>query len=141
MEIAGIVFSSLLVIWFFGCIVTYKIGKHVLVEGMGVKSVEFAMLLLYGSSLLLYYCHRPAGQWMLLSVLILWMTAQFFCHWFYTIFGVSEKKLSGYNKCFQNTIRLMPLSEKRLVPDLYHIVLHLLIFLNIILTVLEISTG
>ena len=54
-----------------------------------------------------------------------------FCHWYYTIFGASEKKLKGYNDCFKNTVRLIPASEIRLIPDLYHMILHLLILLNI----------
>lgn len=38
-----------------------------------------------------------------------------------------REKLRGYNKCFHGTARLLPESEKRLVPDLYHIVIHVLI--------------
>ena len=34
-------------IWFFGCIKTYRIGKYLLVEGMGIKSAEFFMFCLY----------------------------------------------------------------------------------------------
>ena len=43
-----------------------------------------------------------------------------------------ERKLKGYNECFEGTLRLIPASETRLIPDLYHIVLHILILLNII---------
>ena len=118
-------------IWFLGCVTTYRIGKHLLVEGMGIKSAEFVMLCLYSLGLVLYYIVPPVGEWVLLSLLILWFIVQFFCHWFYTIFGASEKKLKGYNKCFHGTVRLFPESEKRLVPDLYHIVLHVLIAVNI----------
>lgn len=39
----------------------------------------------------------------------------------------------GYNDCFRNTFRIFPMSETRLIPDLYHIVQHLLILLNIII--------
>ena len=138
MGTAIIIVSALLMVWFFGCIVTYKIGSHVLVDGEGVKSAEFIMLLLYSCALLSYFFYKPVGRWILLGTLALWIIVQFFCHWYYTIFGVSEKKLQGYNKCFHNTVRLFPLSEKRLVPDLYHIVLHLLILLDITLIVLEV---
>ncbi|MBO7729525.1 MAG: hypothetical protein J6S31_01570, partial [Lachnospiraceae bacterium] len=103
-----------------------------LVEGMGIKSMEFLMLCLYSAALISYYLIRPVGKWILLGVLILWFVVQFFCHWFYTIFGASEKKLKGYNDCFKDTVRLFPKNEKRIVPDLYHIVLHLLILLNIL---------
>lgn len=60
-----------------------------------------------------------------------------FCHWYYTIFGASEQKLKGYNECFQGTLRLIPKSDKRLIPDFYHIVLHLLILANGILCLLS----
>ena len=71
------------------------------------------------------------------TILALWFVVQFFCHWYYTIFGASESKLKGYNECFKGTARLIPMSEKRLIPDLYHIVLHVLILLNVILVLIS----
>lgn len=120
-------------IWFFGCITTYRIGKRLLVEGMGIRSAEFVMLCLFSAGLLSYHFVPLAGKWILLAVLLFWLVVQFFCHWYYTIFGVSERKLQGYNDCFRDTIRLFPMSEKRLVPDLYHIVLHILILANVVI--------
>ena len=70
-------------------------------------------------------------------MLIFWFTVQFFCHWYYTLFGATPKKLSGYNECFRSTVRLFPASDKKLIPDLYHIALHALILLNIALTILR----
>ena len=131
--IAAILLQAALWIWFLGCTTTYRFGKYTLVEGMGVKSAEFAALCLYSLGLLLYYLLRPAGKWILLAILVLWFAVEFFCHWVFTIFGASERKLKGYNECFRNTIRVFPMSETRLVPDLYHIVQHALILLNIII--------
>lgn len=119
-------------VWFWGCVSTYRIGKYLLVEGMGIKSAEFIMLCLYSLGLVSCYFFQPAGTWILLAILTLWFSVQFLCHWYYTIFGASEKKLKGYNNCFRDTVRLFPMSEKRLVPDLYHIILHILILFNII---------
>ena len=48
------------------------------------------------------------------------------------IFGASDKKIKGYNECFRDTIRIFPMSEERLVPDLDHIVLHILILANVV---------
>lgn len=129
---------SILLIWFFGCIRTYKIGRFILVEGMGFKSAEFVMLCLYGTGLILSLAFPPVGTWYLLGVLALWMVVQFFCHWNYTIFGAPEQKLRGYNECFRHTVHIIPASETRVIPDLYHIVLHILILLNLILAVGEI---
>ena len=120
-------------IWFLGCVTTYRIGKHLLVEGMGIKSAEFVMLCLYSIGLIMYHCVQPAGKWILLTLLVLWFIVQFFCHWYYTIFDASEQKLKGYNECFRDAVRLFPMNEKRLIPDLYHIVLHVLILVNIIM--------
>ena len=38
-----------------------------------------------------------------------------------------------YNDCFRESIRIFPMSDKKLIPDLYHIVLHILILINIVL--------
>jgi hypothetical protein len=62
----------------------------------------------------------------------LWLVTQFFSHWYYTIFEVTEKKLAGYNYYFANTYHLVPASDSVLIPDLYHILLH--IFIVIALT-------
>ena len=127
-----ILMQAVLWIWFLGCTITYRIGKHLLVDGMGIKSAEFIMLCLYSIGLVSYHIFLSAGKWILLTILLLWFIVQFLCHWYYTIFGSSEKKLRGYNECFRDTIRIFPMSEVRLVPDLYHIILHILILANII---------
>ena len=100
--------------------------------GNGRQSAEFAVLCLYSLALAAFHCFQPVGKWILLGVLLLWFAVQFMCHWYFTIFGASERKLKGYNECFRDAVRIFPMSDKRLVPDLYHIVLHLLILLNII---------
>jgi len=130
--IITILLQAALWIWFLGCTTTYRIGKHLLVEGMGPKSAEFAVLCLYSLGLVAFHCFQPAGRWILLGILLLWFAVQFMCHWYYTIFGASERKLKGYNDCFRDAVRILPMSDKRLIPDLYHIVLHLLILLNIL---------
>lgn len=126
-------FQIILWIWFLGCISTYRLSRYLLVEGMGIKSAEFVMLCLYSIGLFSYYFIHSIGQWIMFGVLVLWFVVQFFCHWFYTIFGASEKKINGYNECFKGTVRIFPMSEKRLVPDFYHISLHILILVNVVL--------
>lgn len=134
--VGTILLQAALWIWFLGCTTTWRFGRYTLVEGMGVKSAEFATLCLYSIGLLLYWA-VPAGKWILLGMLLLWFVVEFFCHWYFTIFGVTERKLKGYNECFRNTVRLFPMSETRLVPDLYHIVQHTLILLNIIICLIR----
>ena len=127
MRLSVIIVSSLLWIWFLGCTISWRFGKVVLVNGEGVKSLEFAVLVLFSIGMVLYILLEPVGKWVLLSELSLWLVVQFFCHEYFTIFGVSKRKLTGYNQCFEGTVKVFPVSETRLVPDLYHIVLHLLL--------------
>ena len=126
--------SCLLWIWFLGCTISWRLGKVLLVEGMGVKSAEFAMLLLFTAGVLLYALIPQYGVWVLLFVLSLWLSVQFLCHWRYTIFGANQNKIRGY----KGTVRLFPASEIRLIPVLYHILLHILIALDFILVLIEI---
>ncbi len=132
----SILLQAALWIWFFGCITTYRFGRYLLVEGMGVRSAEFTLLCLYSAGLALFYLLPSIGKWILFAILSFWFIVQFSCHWYYTLFGASEAKLKGYNNCFKDTVRLFPMSETRLVPDLYHILLHFLILLNIIVCLL-----
>ena len=127
-----ILFQAALWIWFLGCTVTYRIGKVLLVDGMGVKSAEFAVLCLYSAGLAAFHCLQPAGKWILAGILLLWFAVQFMCHWYFTLFGASERKLKGYNESFRGTVRIFPMSDQRLIPDMYHIVLHILILVNIV---------
>ena len=136
MRISIIVVSSLLWVWFLGCTFTWKFGKVLLVEGMGLKSIEFAALVLFTIGIGSFLIREQVGKWVLLTELILWLVVQFFCHEYFTIFGVSERKLKGYNACFEGTVKLFPVSETRLIPDLYHIVLHLLILADLVLTII-----
>lgn len=133
MSTIRLVLELALDIWFFGCICTYKIGSHTLVDGEGIKSPEFGMFSFYSIGIVISLFYPKVGFWWLLVVLLFWFSIQFLCHWYYTIFGASEKKLKGYNECFNHTIHIIPSSDKRLIPDLYHIVLHILILINIVL--------
>ncbi len=136
MRVAIIVVSCMLWLWFLGCTITWRIGKVLLVEGMGIKSIEFAALVLFTVGICSFLLWEPIGDWILLAELALWLIEQFFCHEYFTIFGVSDRKLKGYNECFEGTVKLFPVSETRLVPDLYHIALHLLILADLALTVI-----
>lgn len=135
MRLAILGTSCFLWFWFLGCTFTWKFGKVLLVEGMGWKSIEFAALAAFSLGIGSFLLWESVGKWVLLAELALWLVEQFFCHEYFTIFGASEKKRKGYNQCFQGTVKLFPVNETRLVPDLYHIVLHVLIAIDLILVV------
>ena len=132
-SIIAYMFEIVLLIWFFGCIVTYRLGNVLLVEGMGIKSAEFGMLAVYAASILLRAVLPQVGNWFVLSVLVVWLVVQYFCHWHFTIFGATPEKIRGYNRCFEGSLCIVPRREDRLIPDFYHIVLHILIVLNLVL--------
>lgn len=129
-SIIAYIFEVVLLIWFFGCIVTYRLGNVLLVEGMGIKSAEFGMLVVYAASILLRVVLPQVGNWFVLAV---WLVVQYFCHWHFTIFGATPEKIQGYNQCFEGSLCIVPRREDRLIPDFYHIVLHILIALNLVL--------
>ena len=58
-----------------------------------------------------------------------------------TLFGASEKKLRGYNECFRDAIHFFPAGADRVVPDLYPILLRVLIAVNRTLSVLFLIRG
>ena len=132
-SIIAYIFEVVLLIWFFGCIVTYRLGNVLLVEGMGIKSAEFGMLVVYIASILLRVVLPQVGNWFVLAVLVFWLVVQYFCHWHFTIFGATPEKIRGYNRCFEGSLCIVPRREDRLIPDFYHIVLHVLIVLNLVL--------
>ena len=67
-----ILIQIVLWIWFLGCTTTYRLGKFLLVEGVGIKSAEFFALCLYSIGLVAYHFFQPAGKWILFAVLVLW---------------------------------------------------------------------
>ena len=136
MRVAIICVSCFLWLWFLGCTCSWKFGKVLLVEGTGIRSIEFAALVVFTASLGSFLLFASVGKWILFGTLALWLVVQFFCHEYFTIFGVSERKLRGYNECFTGTVRLFPMSQTRLIPDLYHIVLHILILADLLLVLL-----
>ena len=79
---------------------------------------------------------EPVGRWFL-TVLLLWAAVQFFCHEYFTLFGTSEKKLRG----FRDAIHFFPAGADRVMPDLYPILLHVLIAVNRMLSVLFLIRG
>ncbi len=133
MDVAASLFEVLLLIWFFGCVVTYRFGKVLLVEGVGTKGAEFIWFVIYAVGVVLKLTFPFIGNWIVLIILILWLLIQYFCHWHFTFFGASKEKIRGYNQCFEGTLCIIPRREDRLIPDFYHIVLHSLIVINIVL--------
>lgn len=133
----NILLGSLL-FWFTLNITGFSLGNFCLVESPGILSVDTAWWIIFVVCSILFFLKERQGKYVLSVFLTAWIIIQYFSHWNYTIFGVTEKKLSGYNKYFANTYHVIPQSDSILIPDLYHILLHILIVSLLVLMIVYI---
>jgi hypothetical protein len=116
-----------LLFWFTLDITGFSLGKFCLVESPGIISLDAAWWIIFIVCSILFFKNKKQGKYILSVFLFAWSIIQYFSHWHYTIFGVTEIKLKGYNKFFANTYHIIPPSNSVLIPDLYHIILHIMI--------------
>ncbi len=128
----AIVANLLLLVWFSLDMFGVKIGDKYLVEGalnedgmfMVISTVVFCMFLLT----------RKLGKYIQLGWLLGWFILQFLAHEWYTIFGKGLMgSVEGKIAYFENCIQFINIPG-RYVPDLWHIVLHVLIIVAFIAT-------
>ncbi|WIV11552.1 hypothetical protein [Proteiniborus sp. MB09-C3] len=86
--------------------------------------------------LAVFIIFNNVGKWALFIFYLLWFTALFMNHWRFYFFGATEKKIKGYNDCFKNTVKVLQTFEKRIIPDLYHILLSMVVALDLIVALL-----
>ena len=102
-----------------------RIGRAYLVEG--AFKDEWIFLLIPTLTFLLYLFLNKTGKGIHLAWLSMWFLTQFLSHEWYGIFGKGfTGDMEGKIDYFGNCIRLIDLPG-RYMPDLYHIVLHILI--------------
>ena len=123
-----IVFNVPLLVWFFLDMTGFTIGNNMLVSQAYKDDGIF--FIIYLIALVSFVCLK--GKWKLVLPIWLsvWFLTQIYSHWYFTIFGPWD----GKNRYFADTIKLIPQTE-RYVPDLYHIVLHILILVALISTI------
>jgi len=127
--------NAALAVWFFLDMFGFSAGNFVLVEAAW-KDIDGIWYLAYIGLFALFCLKDKIGKYALSGFLLMWLGIQFSSHWYYTIFGASETKIAGYNKFFAATYRIIPASDNIIIPDLYHIVLHIFILLSLIFTAL-----
>lgn len=114
-----------LLIWFFLDMVGISINGYVLVTRAYREDGVFFLIFLV---LFIWYALKDKiGKYFLTSWLFMWFLTQFLSHWYFTIFGPSQGKMNF----FAETIKLIP-SSSIYIPDLYHIILHILILISLI---------
>lgn len=122
-----------LLIWFFLDMTGLYLGNGCLVSRAYKEDGLF--FIIYLAAIVLFLVKEKIGKWTLLAWLLLWFTAQFLNHEWYTIFnsgfmGTAQGKI----RYFSDTIKWLTI-EGRYVPDIYHSVLHILLIAAIISTI------
>lgn len=124
----AIIANTVLLVWFFLDMIGITINNHILVsQSWNDDSIFF---IIFALVFLLFLLKEKIGKYVLCVWLLLWFITQFFSHWFFTLVGSWENKIAY----FSDTIKLIPSSEVY-IPDLYHIVLHVLILFALISTI------
>ena len=121
----AIISNIVLMIWFFLDMIGVSFDQNVLVTRSYKEDGVF--LILFVIVFVWFLFKERIGKYMLSAWLMMWLVMQFIFHWVFTIFGPWEGKINY----FADTIKLIP-SEVVYVPDLYHIILHLLILTALI---------
>jgi hypothetical protein len=104
----------------------FSVGDIILVEAAwnSIDGVWWLIFLLFS---ILFIIKDKTGKYMLFLFVFLWSIIQFYSHWYYTLFGATEEKIFSYNNFFKETYHIIPSSKTILIPDFYHIILHILI--------------
>jgi len=128
----------ILFIWFTFIMTGLRIGKYLLCSSSirNKEKPEIIMWVILFILLPMYVFLGTIGKIAMLVYLLLWFIAQ----WYFTIrfiFFPNTNKVKGYNKYFEDTHHIIKPSEKRLIPDTYHIILFITIFLCIILIIMN----
>lgn len=115
-----IVWNVVLLGWFFLDMVGVWWQDYVLVTRSYSTDGVFFVVMFVGFLLFLFW--KKYGVIILALLLGMWLMLQAYFHWYFTLFGPSQGKMNY----FKDTIKLFSVPN-RYIPDLYHIVLHVLI--------------
>lgn len=124
-----IIVNIILLLWFGLDMFRVPIGQQILVSKAWQEDGIF--FLIYFIIFLFFLLYEKFGRPLLTVYLSLWLITQWFSHEYFTIFGGGERKI----EFFAHTIKLFE-STTRYIPDLYHIILHILISLSLICIIL-----
>lgn len=125
--------NALLLGWYFLAMTGVSFGEKYLVT-RSYKDEWFFMVIPMVTFLLFIFVDK-IGKAIHIIWLAMWFVTQFLSHEWYTIFGTgfmgnTDSKI----EYFKDAIQLVHLSG-RYVPDVYHIVLHILIVIALVLTI------
>ncbi|MCL2065530.1 MAG: hypothetical protein FWG98_14315 [Candidatus Cloacimonetes bacterium] len=117
-----------------------KIKNFVLVDGSCIQTepIDLAFWFPYCIAVIIFYSKPDIGQWILLSLYLLGIVVLSVNTFKYTLFP-NERKIKGYNKCFEKTHHIFKPSDKRLIPDTFHLTLYILLYINLVSMILFIK--
>lgn len=125
----SIIANSILLIWFFLDMIGVAFDNRLLVSRSWQEDGIFFVVFIV--AFLCFILKEKIGKHILSSWLFIWFASQVYFHWYFTIFGPWEGKI----KYFRDTVKLIP-SKIVYIPDLYHIVLHMLILVSLASTMI-----
>ncbi len=124
----GILCNILLILWYSLSLIGIPIGEKYLVEK---APEEWIFLVIPVLTFTFSLVTKKAGEIVHLIWLIMWFITQFLSHEWYTLFG---KGFMGQTDAkieyFKNCIQIVEIPG-RYVPDVYHVILHILIIVAI----------
>ncbi|MGM0435757.1 MAG: hypothetical protein ACQEQA_01760 [Bacillota bacterium] len=112
--------NAALLTWFFLDMTGLRIGDRLIVSRAYKEDGVF--FIIYVLLVCLFVFKDRIGSLILTVWLFLWFSTQFASHWYVTVFGPSEDKIDY----FSDTVKIIH-SNELYIPDLYHVVLHLMI--------------
>ncbi len=117
-----------LLAWFFLDMIGVYFGDTYLVTRSWKEDGIFFVIFVV--ALMIFIFKENIGKYMLAAWLTLWLITQFLSHELYTVIGGGENKI----RYFEGSIKLIK-SDTLYIPDLYHIILHILIVIALLLTI------
>ena len=126
----------LLFLWFTLIMTGFKVGSTIIcTSAVRDKSIpEIIMWTVLLALIPIYTFTSIIGNIAVVLFLLLWIIAQYFFTLRFVIFP-NTKKIQVYNRHFADTHHIIKPSNKRLVPDTYHIVLFIMLFTCLFVTI------
>lgn len=123
-----------LLLWFFLAMTGLYFGEKYLVT-TSYKD-EWLFMVIPLAALIVFIIKENIGKKLLTGWLSMWLITQFLSHEWYTIFGSGFMgDIEGKIQYFEGAIKLIE-SDTAYIPDLYHIVLHILILVALVTTLI-----
>ena len=136
---AVIICNIVLFVWYFLSMTGLKLGGKYLVES--AFKDEWIFLLIPTITFILFLITKKTGRIIHLVWLGMWFVTQILTHEWYSIFGNGFMgDIEGKIAYFKDCIKIIDI-KGRYIPDVYHIVLHILIVIAFVVTITYSGEG